>query len=205
MADIDLNPIFEGISKKLGNLVFVNRYGDIYVKRNGKRKEPISPAQLAVQKAFGELAHNWFGMNGIMHAAWESRSKKKKVRGYNLFMKANFKKQYSGEPLDLFISMGQDPLTGLQAAPGTSPGEITCTFNTVNSGRHVSFFTQKKEEGTWSGRIIRHDGGANTASPFTLSGLETGGEYLVYAVVTDTVYDQATTVSGSVHAVAAAG
>ena len=101
--------------------------------------------------------------------------------------------------------MGEEILVNLTAAPGTSAGEIVCTFLPAEEGCHITFFTRKEEEPGIKSPIMRHDAGADTVSPFTISGLEPGANYSIYAVVTDAEYDNALTVSQSVSAMSVTG
>jgi len=57
----------------------------------------------------------------------------------------------------------------------------------------------------FTGEITMHGGGAGPVSPFTVSGLEPGMEYCVYAVVTNGAYDTATEVSQSKGLICSAG
>ena len=40
MADVKINPIFEGFSKQIGDLVFVNTNGKTFVRRKGNPGNP---------------------------------------------------------------------------------------------------------------------------------------------------------------------
>jgi L-asparaginase/Glu-tRNA(Gln) amidotransferase subunit D len=69
----------------------------------------------------------------------------------------------------------------------------------------VTFFL-RRETDTGAGLVITGYGtGADPVSPFTITGLEAGMQYRVYAVVTDKVYAEAETVSESGAAMAVAG
>ena len=70
---------------------------------------------------------------------------------------------------------------------------------------YSTIFARKEAEPGIKSQISRHDAGAGTVSPFTITGLETGAEYYIYPVVTDTEYDSALTVSQSVAASSVAG
>ncbi|MBN2038789.1 MAG: hypothetical protein JW864_02035 [Spirochaetes bacterium] len=67
------------------------------------------------------------------------------------------------------------------------------------------FFAQSIADGKAGAEIQTFEAGANAISPYTISGLEAGTEYFVYAVITNDGYASAETVSASVSMRATAG
>ncbi|HNR89226.1 MAG TPA: hypothetical protein PKM65_12870 [Spirochaetota bacterium] len=197
MADVKLNPVFEGFRRKIGDLVFFNRNGELFVRRKGTQRNPKTSEQMEVRNAFTQLVNNWKGIGGILQRGWGNAAKGSDKTGYNLFIGANAKRQRSGEVLELFKPVGDDTLFEFVAAPGTEPGSISVSFAPVNGGHHVTLFTQKKTNGAASGMFSRHDSGENPAGPVVLSGLEPAAEYFVYGVITDAAYPAATRVTRS--------
>jgi hypothetical protein len=94
--------------------------------------------------------------------------------------------------------MGEEMLMNFTASTGANPGEISCEFLPVEQDNHVILFARKVTEAGVRCDITRHDTGANPSSPYTITGLENGEQYHIYAVVTDAQYDAALTVSQSV-------
>jgi len=207
MANVKLNPVFEGFSNKVGELVFYNRNGKTYARRKGERTDPASPEQLEVRSTFTELTTDWGSVNGPMHRGWDKWAEKKGKRGHNAYISENFSKQRSGEPVELFKPMGDLNLDSFTAGPGGGSGEITCEFshNETENGIRLYLFTKKRENGLSTGEIVMHEGGKNTGSPFTITGLEAGAEYAVYAVLTDGKYNEAEQVSASMGTVCLTG
>jgi hypothetical protein len=117
---IRLNPIVEGFTHKLGNLVFYERGDETFARRLGDYRDAKSPAQLAVRDAFSELASVWKSMSGLMQRSWKefSRNRKSSGSGYNAFMGRNTRLQREGNPITLFQSMGEDRLEGFAASTG---------------------------------------------------------------------------------------
>ncbi len=204
MADTKLNPIFEGFSKKIGNLVFCERNGKTIVRRLGEYHDAKSEAQMAQRGAFSDIAGDWGSLAGIIQKSWKEFARGKKMTGYNAFMKANSSRQRTGQPLELSKPMGEERLDGFTATSGESSGEISFAFTPLAAGRHLTLFLQKRVDGMGEGPFVRHNCGADPVFPLSVSGLEAGGSYFIYAVVTDRPYAEATTVSASVSAAASA-
>ncbi len=179
-------------------MVFYEIDGIPRARKRPSRREKNSPAQDEVNTAFGKVGGDCKYLEGIVQSSREAiADRKKRKTGYSLFMGANTTLQRKGEPLALSRPLGEQPLAGFRALPGSSSGEINCEFawSASQAGKHVTFFIQKKENGLAAGEIVRVDGGAGPVSPYTLNGLEPGAEYFVYALVTDRAYGEAQTVS----------
>ena len=207
MADVNLNPVFENFRRKIGDLVFYTRKGDTFVRRKGMTRNPKTEAQMAVRNAFSSLVVDWRQMNGVMHRSWEHFAKGKKYSGYNAFLASNVERRKGNLPMELFKALGEERLIDFSAEKGASEGEVTCRFTMPQGSaeKHVTFFSRKKLSVNGDSRIIRTDGGANPASPVTISGLERGAEYEIHAVISDAQYASATKVSESLSGSAIAG
>ncbi len=206
MADVKVNPVFEGFSKQIGDLVFFQSNGKTFVKRKGNPGNPRTLKQMSVRTSFSELISDWSSLTGIMHEGWNLRGKKKKMRGNNVFVKDNFQNQRIGSPIQLFHAVGKLVLSNFSAAPGSS-GEILCSYTNsgVNAGNNIYFFTKKLTMGIASGEIVMHNGGDGTLTQHTITGLEPGAGYCIYAIVTDAEYSIAVEVSASIGVIASAG
>ena len=172
MADVKLNPVFEGFAKKIGDLVFVTSNGKTFVRRKGNPGNPKTLKQMGVRKSLSELVIDWSYLTGIMHEGWKLWGAKKKMKGNNIFVSENFQKQRTGLPIQLFRPVGNLKLTEFTAAAGAA-GEIICQYTIEGgaSGKHIYFFTKKQVEGIAAGEITTYNGGADPASPFTVTGL----------------------------------
>jgi hypothetical protein len=112
----------------------------------------------------------------------------------------NIKRLSAGLGAELFREFGEAPLSFLSCSPGYGPGEIECFFTLPGgmSGRHVTLFIH----GRPSGRpfaVARHDLGADPSPPYTISGLDPGGLYSIYGIITDGPYREAETCSMSLY------
>ena len=67
MADVKINPVFEGFSRQIGDLVFVTLNGKTFVRRKGNPGNPKTLKQMGVRNSFSELVRDWSSQSGIMH------------------------------------------------------------------------------------------------------------------------------------------
>ena len=206
MSDVNLNPIIEGLSKRFGNVVFVQMNGKTYMRRIGKYHERNSEAQVAIRHTFTRCSEIWKSMPGILPEAWKVFSKNKGGRaGFGAFMHENFSRIRSGEPLVLCRGLGEIILETMTAETGAS-GEIRVSVGPAPSATQcVSVFTQKRTNGISEGVLVRHEFSAGGGTGLSVTGLESGAEYYAYAVVTEGAYIQSTEVSASRGIVCRAG
>ncbi|HOW84221.1 MAG TPA: hypothetical protein PK573_16780 [Spirochaetota bacterium] len=206
MAEIDLNPMFQGVRNKVGKMVFYRRNGETCMRTLGTYKKTATPGQLKIRAAFSMLIDAWNGIAGLMQSGWSALASKNRMTGYNAFMKANFRACVEGRPVRLSAPVGDIAPVVLTAAAG-APGAIRCEFTPapLSNGKHLALFYQQVS-GDLQTRPLEHiDFGENTASPVTVTGLEPGAMYAVYAVVTDQAYAGAAAVSESSGVIATAG
>jgi len=201
MAQWELSPAFMKVRRRLGNMVFYELKGEIHARKRPSKREKDSPAQAEVISTFKKLIGDWRCLDSVIQESWRAaaRSQPRHGSGYTLFMGTNLSHRRRGEPLELSKTLGQSPLLYFRARLGHAPGEIRCEFAFADppAGRHLSFYIQKREDGFASGELARIEAGMETASPFTLSGLEPGGEYFIYAAVTEKAYSESLMVSSS--------
>lgn len=96
MAKIELNPVFSGFSKKMGNLVFFERNGVLVVREHVVPRDPKTPAQRAVRAAFRTLIACWKGLDAERRGSWNAHARKGRMTGYNLFLKRNLARVREG-------------------------------------------------------------------------------------------------------------
>ena len=199
MAKVTYSPIINDVRCKLGNMVFSKWKDTSYLRTYAKPGDPKSEGQMEVRTAFTRLTKNWKQVNGILHRSWKEYARCMNMTGYNAFIGVNSSRQRSGEPLELFKALGEETLSGFKAEKGAGTGEIKCTFTlpATGSGKHLTLFTQKAENGRAEGDMVRHDMGAVTEPQAVITGLVSGAEYFVYGMVTGKAYPEAATVSAS--------
>jgi hypothetical protein len=200
MATVKLSTLVSDVRNRLGNVVFSKWKDTNYVREYTSYSRGSSDRQVEVRSAFALLVSVWKTMGLAMHNSWNTYAYGMNMTGFNAFIKVNSKLVLEGNALELFKSTGEDASAAVSAVLNPSSGEIICqfSFSTVAPERHVIFFTQKIEDGKGTGTISMHEAGINPVSPFTISSLEPGVEYFVYAVVMDSDYATAENVSSSV-------
>lgn len=199
MAKIKLPSYIKEGHGRMDDAVIVTRNGVPYMMPYRKRSSRTE-RQEEIRRAFSTVVEDWKYVGGIISDSWVNYTKGTKASGYNAFVGANVTRRRAGDPLELSKDMGCDMLINFTAAPGSLAGEIICEFLSAENGRHITFFVRREMEPGVKSCISRHDADADAASPFTISGLESGAKYYVYAVVTDAQYDKALMVSSSVAA-----
>lgn len=204
MAKVTLNPIFDGISNSIDDLVFYRKGNDTFVRRKAGPSGSPSPAQRAAREAFRGTVSVWKCLAGIAQASWNAHGGRNGMIGYTAFMGANVSRQRDCRPLEISMPLGEKAVPGITATSGGA-GEIRCAL-TVPAGaecRQVAIFVQLLEPGGGRDMMARHDAGE--AASYTVTGLRPGERYAVSAVLTDRAYIDATRISASASAECVAG
>lgn len=82
--------IVNGLSGKIGELVFFWRGGKLCVRSAGEAKGPTGAGQLAQQARVRAIAILWRSLQSTgLSPYWQEAAKIKHLSGYNLFMKEN--------------------------------------------------------------------------------------------------------------------
>lgn len=197
MAKIKLPSYLKEGSGRMEDAVLAQWKGVNYMKPYKKPKNTNTANQESVRAAFSSLVDDWRSLSGIVRTSWSEAIEGQPLTGYNAFIGANCERRRKGEHLDLCPTMGENQVTNFAAAAGTAAGTITCSFSPITTGKHLTLFVRKEVQGAEEATILRHDCGADPASPVTVPALESGKNYTVYALVTDAVYTDAKTVSRS--------
>lgn len=205
MSKVKFPSYIKDSNGRMEDAVFVNWRGSTYMRPYKKQKGSGTAKQVEVRKSLSSVAADWKYFSGIIAEIWERSVEGKTMIPLNAFVGANMKHRRAGEPLEICLSAGESPLMDFTAATGPGTGEITCSFLAPEAGRHVTFFTRMVTDLDARPVITRHGTGPDPVSPFTITGLEPGAQYHVHAVVTDSAYDEAETVSASVSATVTAG
>ena len=204
MAKIELPSYLKEGNGRMEDAVLMRWKGISYMRPYKKPRDARTTGQVAVRSAFTSLVEDWGCLAGIVRSSWNASVKGMDLTGYNSFIGVNSNARRKGEAIELCPPMGENQVTNFTAASGTAAGSISCTFAPVAAGKHLTLFVRKDAAEEETAPMIRHDCGADPASPVTVPSLESGKAYTVYALVTDAAYTDAKTVSHSVSAGAAA-
>jgi len=204
MAKIKFPSYIKEGGGRMNDAVLVTRKETSYMMTYRKREITLTDNQKAVNRAFTTMVGDWKQLSGIIIRSWNFYAKNTSASGYNLFIGGNVIRRRDGAPIELCRGMGEEPLENFTATTGNGAGEIICGFPPVEAGRHITLFLRRETEHGERSQITRHDAGANPCTPYTITGLESGAQYYIYAVVTDAQYDAALTVSRSAAALSTA-
>ncbi|MBN2041217.1 MAG: hypothetical protein JW864_14330 [Spirochaetes bacterium] len=209
MSKVTLSPIITDVRNRMGNIVFSKWKDTNYVRQYTIHSTGNSERQIAVREAFATAVSIWKNTGSTLHASWDTFAREQGINmsGYNAFMKANISRILENSAMELFKSTGENGPVSLNAGSAPASGEIICEFTLPASQeqRHVIFFAQRAENGKPAEVLSMHEAGADPASPFTITGLEPGAEYYVYAVIADAAYANAETISATVCITTTAG
>jgi len=98
MANVKMNPVFEGFSKKIGDLVFVQTNGKTYVRKKVIPRQVNSEAQQRIRALFRETVEAWKELSRDTQNNWDEAARGKAMSGYNLFIRVNMKRLKTGKP-----------------------------------------------------------------------------------------------------------
>lgn len=86
MAQAFLNPVFTGISGKVGGLVLYEWNGRTLMRRYVVPRNPDTPAQRANRDLFREAMRSWQALADSEKAAYNRRAARLAMTGHNLFI-----------------------------------------------------------------------------------------------------------------------
>ena len=207
MPTIKLNPLITDIRNRMGSTVFSKWKGVNYVRGYVSQRDSKTEDQMKVRGTFSRLVGIWKGLGQAVQNTWTVFSSGTNMTGYNAFIAENFENMKADLALILSQPMDEEPVSGFSAASGASAGSIDCSFQTpAEKGKQITLFAQQTAGTNGNGKssLVRLETGQAT-SPVTMTGLEPGAGYRVYAVLTDGPYADAKKVSESVCAEAKAG
>ncbi|MBN2041374.1 MAG: hypothetical protein JW864_15140 [Spirochaetes bacterium] len=209
MSKVTLSPLITDVRNRMGNVVFSKWKDTNYVRQYSAHSRGSSERQLEIRDAFATAVLVWKSAGSTLHAAWDAYAEEQNINmsGYNAFIKANIGRILDNTAMELFKSTGENEPVSLSAGSGPASGEIICEFilPAGTEQRHVIFFVQRIIDGKPANSIAMYESGADPASPFSITGLEPGAEYHVYAIAADADYANAGNISAAASLTTTAG
>ena len=178
MADVKMNPVFEGISRQIGDLVFMRKNGKTFVRRKGTASTTKTEGQIRTQTVFGNTVKAWNSMEEWTQELWESAAKGRGMTGYNLFMKKCITSIFDGEAPELIPEEAEAVRLDM-TVEGNAPGEITCSLAAAGLEENDTLLVYTQESGT--GKVGRHESGTGRET-LTITGLNPAGEYWLHVM-----------------------
>ncbi len=131
MAEFTLNAPFRSFHGRMGNMVFVYRYGKQYARAYVRPANPDTPAQRERRSAFREAVRAWQALSEGEKGEWRQRARRTRRSGYSTFMAHRLK----GSTTDAWREMAaaavhaalrQERCGRAAGLPGLSPSALHC-------------------------------------------------------------------------------
>ena len=143
LASIFASDAFNGLSKKLGNLVFAKGKSGQYVRTRVKPTNPKTTSQMMSRQYQSYLSKHWKVLPQIVIQEWNSYAGSTRkanklgvqrlITGFAWYMEFNKRLLGAGlgiitEPPNQALIIGSVPITGVTLTVSTTPGYETLTF-----------------------------------------------------------------------------
>ena len=143
MASVTLNPVFTGISGKMGQLVHVRRHNKQYVRTRVIPCNPRTECQMMNRMMFKDAVRAWQSLSSQEKDVYRIRAEKTNRSGYNLFISLSMKNSGMGisqtPPCMTFSSgsfcSGNSPVTAPFSSRG---GEDLRPTGPLSSARRIT-------------------------------------------------------------------
>lgn len=86
MAIIKLNPMYQSIGGRLGNIVLYNRYDREYARVFVKPVNPNTMEQKKIRRTFGDAVRSWQELSGEVKHKYNMKARRLPMSGYNLYI-----------------------------------------------------------------------------------------------------------------------
>lgn len=177
MARIYLSPLIVDIRNKQKDTVFSKWKGINYIRSRVIPSNPKSAGQILVRESLAALVEAW-QINISSHwDSWKTFANGKNYSGFNAFIAANVVNVRDAAGLIGAKPGTEAKLTAVTAAGGAGAGDIAITYAPTPVPAGYTYEALAIEEG---GKFVKHvSWAAATASPQTISGLNTGKVYCI--------------------------
>jgi len=205
MAKPIMNPIFDGFSRSIGNLTFVQRDGTTFVRRKGDGPAHFSQAQNLVHRNFKQASADWTSLPAIIRSAWNNAATHH--RGYNHFIGCNSPRYKDRTPIKLSEPIGTPISLACESVTGTS-GTFTVNYtlvgNTISADINVFYRKRPVENETYNAFVINSKSITESGS-MSITGCIPDSEYEVHVILSDKQLTLAGSVSMSIDMVVKSG
>ena len=92
MAKVTLNPAFESFSGNIGNIVFYERYKNMYARVYVTPRNPDTEKQRANRNLFRDAMNEWKFLSTEEKYRYNKRARRLPMTGHNLFISEYMKK-----------------------------------------------------------------------------------------------------------------
>ena len=193
MADIEFDPIVNGISRGLGNFVYAIRDGKSYIRKRPRKAAWVTPQQTAHRSLFRTVAGSWTLLADVVKKSWEQFNSSSNTCEYTIYMSENLAHLKKDEPMNLTYGTG---LTApAESGASNAAGEVTLTYTASADAPYLTVYRQTEGE---NGQTDFAQVSADAAqSPVTITGLASEKDVTLYCIFSDKPMDQAKMISAS--------
>ncbi len=92
MAKVRFNALVDGMTGRMGGLIFQRWRSIHYVRTYTPPRDARSQEQLLLRGRFRTLVHAWRSLDTAARAAWNNAAAGMNMSGYNLFISTNMKR-----------------------------------------------------------------------------------------------------------------
>ncbi|MBI4976889.1 MAG: hypothetical protein HZC28_05370 [Spirochaetes bacterium] len=198
MAKADLSIVLTDLRRKLGNVVFSKWKQTNYIRPYIAYNVGNSPAQIEVRASFRTLVSLWKSFGGVIQGSWNHAAEDLNMTGFNHFIGVNAARLREGNVLQVAKPLGMAAPAGLTAVNVTADS-VDCRVELPAAAGNVCIVYAVQAWGVACTDNVRlFSVPADNAQPFTITGLATAAKYVVYAMLADAVYADATAISSSI-------
>jgi len=91
MASIELDPMFNAVSGRLGNIVLYNRYDQQYARIYSMPVNPGTDGQRLIRRTFGDAVRSWQELTQPEKDKYNKKARRLPMSGYNLYISGYMK------------------------------------------------------------------------------------------------------------------
>lgn len=143
MAKVKLNPMFTSYTGHMGKIVHYTLFGRQYSRIHVIPKNPRTECQQAVRRTFSDAVSSWRSLTCDEKNEYNRRARKKRMRGYNLYislyMKAEIKQGSRAETHSIQHAPGRPASTG-----HNTPHTVTAPMQLRSSSDGAAFQVKDK-------------------------------------------------------------
>jgi len=146
MAKVTLNPAFESFSGHIGNIIFYERYKNMYARVYVTPRNPDTEKQRANRNLFRDAMNEWKHFSHEEKYRYTKRSRRLPMTGHKLFISEYMNKHLADKDIEESDSMSKKVSNSIQLLfsiysnsrslrPCSYPAYIQC-LNLVYAGIH---------------------------------------------------------------------
>jgi len=135
MAVLTLNPVFQSLAGRIGNIILYNNNGRLCARVKGKIVNPDTEEQRMVRRTFGDAVRSWQSLSFEEQQSYNKKARRLSRKGYNFYISLYMKNNLAYGDLKednrrLYLASIKPSSSGVKGIPsvaGTFPSK-GCLF-----------------------------------------------------------------------------